>query len=852
MFARMGLSNRLNLIIIAINLTILIGVAFLANSSSASALRTQAVSRFDTKSDNAFEAVNQEIINLETFGNDIAEWIADFDAINISSSVNAELVNFLQDENAGLVYSISILRPEDTVIWVSPTASLGNLPQTRLRVVSAIDALETDIFQTILAGTSSTWFLQDSAVFDTASQATITYAVPFSHEMGDGLIWIDVVQAVFEQTVVDALNQDGLLLETVEGYLLILDENNAIIDAENVDTNIEDISASIEILQGRLSRAERTREGLYSIEDPFNNRRTALVNIHNFSATGWRFLAVLPESEIPVLPNDIYVPIALVGLLGITILIWSVNRFIDISVVRPLVDLGRSAAEIGEGNLRFIVFHKDKFDEIGQLANSMDGMRNRLQESYSELESWGNTLEERVGYRTEQLRDAQLVAEKSAQQLQVVYDESLSVVNEAQLQPVLDAFINRILMLLDASYCAIWLLDNDRMRMSLVATNDTRRRIGTGTVAMLANQGIVGQAIQHDKPIIVNDYENYEHRVRLETHYYETNIPFSRGVCAPLKFASFAIGAVVVGRDADSQPFNLQAQQQLTLFTNMVSPAVRNAQLFTDLQAAVREAERANIVKTRFLASVTHELRTPLNLIINNMDFMRVGAFGEVSDEQVSRLNQTLRSSEHLLYLINDLLDVSKIEAGEMQLFIQTHELYTMLEDAVDNAYALLDTYEDKADKVDLQFDIEDNLPEVPMDVRRIRQVLNNLLSNGIKFTKEGTVTLKVFQDNGGIHFSVHDTGMGIPHDEMSKLFLAFERTDAAKQQAIEGTGLGLPISKFLVQQHGSDLTVISDVGAGTTFAFTLPFETATIKIRNMSDTQRITEILSTDDDSII
>jgi len=383
----------------------------------------------------------------------------------------------------------------------------------------------------------------------------------------------------------------------------------------------------------------------------------------------------------------------------------------------------------------------------------------------------------------------------------------------------------------------------------LVATNDTRRRITTGDVTMDARDGLVGQAIRLNQPIIVNDYAHYEHRARLDAYYYEDELAFHRGVCAPLKFAGANIGAVIVGRKADSAPFDIESQRQLTLFANMVSPSVRNAQLFIELQQAVNEAKKANEVKTRFLASVTHELRTPLNLIINNIDFMRVGTFGDVNEEQVSRLNQTVRSAEHLLYLINDLLDVSKIEAGEMQLFIQQQELYTMLEDAVDNAYAMLDTYDDKADLIELRVDIDDDLPEIPMDSRRIRQVLNNLLSNGIKFTKKGAVSIKVFASDEGVHFSVHDTGMGIPQEEMPKLFAAFQRTNSATQQAIEGTGLGLPISQYMVQQHGSDLMVTSEEGLGTTFAFTLPLNTPITTLKDLTDTQQITAILSKQDE---
>ena len=735
----------------------------------------------------------------------------------------------------------------ETIIWINPSNTDRTVPS--LRVISPAVAIDTLDLQSWLSVDDEIWFFQPESVLDVNRESILAIAIPYQRAEGTGLVVVDMLQSEFQSRVVEALNADGLLLDTISGYVLILDDSNTIIDAENLDGDINDMSANASRLIERVSATEPTTENLFQIDDPFYENQIGLVNISHFTPNRWRFITLLPVSEIPVLAwGQVFLPIALVGLAGIIILILAVNRFIDRSVVNPLVDLGRSASEIGEGNLRFIVLHKQRQDEIGRLANAMDAMRSRLQDSYSELEAWGHTLEDRVENRTEQLREARKEAEHNAQQIQVVYDESLSVVNEAQLQPVLDTFIDRILMILDASYCAVWLLEDDRLHVHQVATNDTRRRISTGIVRMKANHGIVGQAIQLDRAVIVNDYEHYEHRVQLDEHYYDSGIPFHRGVCAPLRFAGFAIGAVVVGRGENSEPFNLEAQRQLILFTNMVSPSVRNAQLFTQLQQAVREAERANEVKTRFLASVTHELRTPLNLIINNMDFMRVGTFGDVTNEQVNRLNQTVRSAEHLLYLINDLLDVSKIEAGEMQLFIEKQEVYTMLEDAIDNAYTLLDTYPEKAGKVHLRIDLEDNLPEVPMDVRRIRQVLNNLLSNGIKFTEEGAVTLKVFQHREGIHFSVHDTGMGIPEDEMQKLFLAFERTDAAKQHAIEGTGLGLPISRYMVQKHGSDLSVISDVGAGSTFSFTLPFEADITSLENMSDTQQITAILSRDD----
>jgi signal transduction histidine kinase/HAMP domain-containing protein len=843
MIARMGLSNRLNLIVISLNLLILVVVAVLASTSSDAALRNQAVERFNNKTGRAFNTLNKELNQFEASTKDIVDWVSDYRALNLSTNVQIEILKFLADDNDILIHRVGLLRPDNSAVWINiPDPLELNLHR---RGIENSDSFSLDSFPGVLDSETPIWFAQEKAVFDPLGQAAMTLAIPYEHETGRGMIWFDIPQSVLDERLVEVLNHEGLLFETASGYTLVVDSNSSPIVSESVDISTANFEENLQTLLARHAATKVSDDDLYHFADPFNADKAGLFNVHIFDATGWAFITVLPVNDIPVLPNDVLLPIIIVAIAGIVILIYSVNRFIDRSVVQPLVDLGRSASEIGEGNLRFIVFHQDKKDEIGELANALDRMRDRLRASYDALQQSSRTLEQRVEERTEELAQARKEAELNAEHLRLVYDESLSVVNESQLGPVLNTFIDRILFLLDASYCSVWLLEQGGRQVRLVATNDEQRRTGVGILTIPSNVGIVGQAMQSDQSIIVNDYVNYNQRYEVKAFENEARLPFNRAVCAPLKFSGLAVGAVIVGRLAEAKPFDIQDQQQLTLFTNMVSPSVRNAQLFIQLQEAVHDAERANDVKTRFLASVTHELRTPLNLVINNMDFMRVGAFGAVNDEQVGRLNQTVRSAEHLLYLINDLLDVSKIEAGEMQLFIQSHEIYTMLEDAIDNAYALLDTYEEKAGKVTLRVEIEEDLPEMPMDARRIRQVLNNLLSNAIKFTLEGTITLKVFQEEEGIHFSVHDTGIGIPDEERDKLFAPFERTQIAKQQGIEGTGLGLPISRFLVQQHGSDLNVISQVGEGSTFVFMLPFKTPETISGLSTDTQQMSALLS-------
>ncbi|MEM6528149.1 MAG: ATP-binding protein, partial [Chloroflexota bacterium] len=494
--------------------------------------------------------------------------------------------------------------------------------------------------------------------------------------------------------------------------------------------------------------------------------------------------------------------------------------------------LSVAAQEIGSGDLRYRLGYRDREDEIGRLARALEDMKNNLSRSYDDLEKLASTLEQRVRKRTRELDIARREALENARELQAVYDESLLVVSAYQLQTILDTLVQRIQTMLDASYTAVWLIDNDTEELRLVAnTLETTDKIG---MTVPPGSGLVGRAAMEQQLLVVDDYPNWSHRMDIET-----SERMHQAMAVPLLFSGVPIGSVIVGRTYEAPFFEIDDQRLLRLFANMVSPAVRNAQLFVQRDEAVREAQRANHVKTRFLASVTHELRTPLNLVINNMDFMRIGAFGDVNDEQIGRLDQTIRSAEHLLYLINDLLDVSKIEAGELELYIQPTSIYTILDDVIASTEVLLEQY-GKSEQVEFITEIDEDIPEFPMDSRRVRQVFVNLLSNGLKFTETGSVVLRVTNRKHYIRVDVQDSGMGIPDEELDKLFEAFERTNRAKEKAIEGTGLGLPICKFLVEAHGGRIDVKSEIDVGTTFTFTLPLK----QKRDAAENQQMTALL--------
>jgi signal transduction histidine kinase len=240
-----------------------------------------------------------------------------------------------------------------------------------------------------------------------------------------------------------------------------------------------------------------------------------------------------------------------------------------------------------------------------------------------------------------------------------------------------------------------------------------------------------------------------------------------------------------------------------------------------ELLKAKQEAERANQIKSQFLASMSHELRTPLNAILNFTRFNLMGVYGELSERQHSSMEKIIDSGEHLLELINDVLDIAKIEADSLQLFIETDvNLQAELKTVASSAESLLTQ---KADKVALVLDVDADLPTITADRRRVRQVVLNLVSNACKFTEEGTITLSAKRmQNNRIAIAVFDTGPGISADKLNIIFDPFEQTETGIKHS-GGTGLGLPIAKRLVEAHNGKIWVETERGQGSAFHVVLP-----------------------------
>jgi GAF domain-containing protein len=277
------------------------------------------------------------------------------------------------------------------------------------------------------------------------------------------------------------------------------------------------------------------------------------------------------------------------------------------------------------------------------------------------------------------------------------------------------------------------------------------------------------------------------------------------------------IGVLTLTR-TEVRPFTDKQIELVSTFADQAAIAIENIRLFDEIQDKSRQLAEASKHKSQFLANMSHELRTPLNAILGYAELILDKVYGDTPDKMREVLDRIQRNGKHLLGLINDVLDLSKIEAGQLNLSLADYSL----KDVVQSVYSAVEALA-KEKQIALKVEVPPHLPAARGDERKLTQVLLNLVGNAIKFTDTGEVAIKASAANGSFTVAVRDTGPGIAEPEQAKIFEEFQQADSSITKKKGGTGLGLAIAKRIVELHGGRIWVESSPGHGSTFSFTLP-----------------------------
>ena len=411
---------------------------------------------------------------------------------------------------------------------------------------------------------------------------------------------------------------------------------------------------------------------------------------------------------------------------------------------------------------------------------------------------------------------------QSVNELMALGEVSLALSSTLNLETVLQTIVLRANELARTAGCTIWEYDEAREEFRLRASdysdeNDAAALQGVDRMTTIAKGvGVTTHVFERRQPVQIHDIviEGAEENP-LRRRLVEAGHRALLGV--PLLSEGEVVGVLVVTRKTAGQ-FEPQIVRLLGTFATQAALAIQNAQLFREIEDKSRQLERASQHKSEFLANMSHELRTPMNAIIGFSEVLTERMFGELNEKQDEYLRDIYASGQHLLSLINDILDLSKIEAGRMELEPTDFDLPA----AIDNALTLV---RERAGRREIALGrvIDERVGAIHADERKVKQVLLNLLSNALKFTPEGgRIDVRAAVNDGMVEVSVADTGVGIAPEDQETVFEEFRQVGTADKK-VEGTGLGLALSRKFIELHGGRIGVKSQVGEGSTFTFTLP-----------------------------
>jgi signal transduction histidine kinase len=514
---------------------------------------------------------------------------------------------------------------------------------------------------------------------------------------------------------------------------------------------------------------------------------------------GWRMFVELPVEEAYA---SLYEALHRLGYVLLAALIFAglAGVFLARRMVGPIQALRAGAERIGSGDFGQRISIRTG-DELEGLANQFNEMGSQLQESYADLEK-------KVEQRTSEL--AQSVGE-----LRALGEVSQAVNSTLDLEQVLSTIVTKATQLSNTEAGAIYVFDELQQEFRLRATYGMSEE----AIAAVRDQHTsiseaVSEAAEQGEPNQVADLRNEPlspvNAIMLREGY-------RARLLVPLMRSDEIFGALVVRRKAPGE-FARNTIDLLRTFATQSVLAIQNARLFLEIEEKSRQLAEASKHKSQFLANMSHELRTPMNAILGYTELILDGIYGEPAEKMVGVLTRVQTNGKHLLGLINDVLDLSKIEAGQLTLSLTDYSI----KDMVYNVFGVVESLA-KNKNLALNVDVPPQLPNAHGDERRLTQVLLNLVGNALKFTDKGGVTIKATASQDSFAVAVIDTGPGIAPADQAKIFEEFQQADSSTTKEKGGTGLGLAIAKQIVEMHGGRLWVESEVGKGSTFQFSLP-----------------------------
>jgi signal transduction histidine kinase/HAMP domain-containing protein len=487
-----------------------------------------------------------------------------------------------------------------------------------------------------------------------------------------------------------------------------------------------------------------------------------------------------------------------VGLaLGSIILALGLGYVFSWSIVGPLTQIETRLRQIAAGDFsqRVSVVNRD---ELNALAANVNRTSEELGRLYQQIEE-----------RTTKLQ-------RSVKELEALGEVSRAVNSTLDLRAVLKSIAAHAMVLAEADAGAFCAYDEEAKVFRLQATHEldpdavealTQRpvRLGEGAIGLA---GLRRAAVQI--PDIDEDTGYALHAI--------IGKPGYRALLAvPLVREHSLVGGLAVCRKTPGA-FAPETVDLVQTLANQSVLAIENAELFEEIERKGHELAAASRHKSEFLANMSHELRTPLNAVLGYAELIQDGIYGEVPAKIQGVLERIQQNGRHLLGLINDVLDLSKIEAGQLTLAPVEYSVRELVLDVVSATEALA------AEKqLALEVDAPADLPRGRGDERRLTQVLMNLVSNAIKFTDAGSVSIRATVEGGSVLVEVSDTGIGIAAADRQRIFEEFQQVDSSSTRKKGSTGLGLAIARRIVELHGGRIWVESTPGQGSTFAFTLP-----------------------------